>query len=181
MQSLLKGADIKADVAKIRDARLQMVKTRKAVMSGMNDYPDVKETLNAKLKGPKLFRVARPFEELRLRMEKIKRPEVCIGVYGDYGALNARLNFVKNYFELLGLTIHESMDTDLSNHKEEIIAICAMDDHYQNLNSTINSIKTNHKFVAGKTELNNFKNLFAGQNIYDVLESIVVTFEGRKA
>lgn len=181
MQEMLGGKDLSEEVSKVREERLKMVKTRKTVMSGMNDYPDVKEALNVELKTPKVFRVARPFEELRLRMEKIKRPEVCIGIYGDYGALNARLNFVKNYFELLGLTIHECLDTDLSQRKEEIVALCALDDHYQNLAQTISTIKTEHRFVAGKVELPEFKNLFAGQNIYEVLERIVVAFEGRKS
>lgn len=181
MQSLLKGTDISAEVTRVRESRLQMVKTRKTIMSGMNDYPDVKEHLNLKLKAPTMFRVARPFEDLRLRMENMKRPEVCIGVYGDYGALNARLNFVKNYFELLGLTIHECMDKDLSKRKEEIVALCAMDDHYPELGETIKSIKTPHRFVAGKAEMAGFKNLFAGQNIYEVLENIVTTFEGRNS
>jgi hypothetical protein len=181
MQSLLSGVDMTADISKVREQRLSMIKTRKSIMSGINDYPDMKEHLNLKLKASKLFRVARPFEELRLKMNSMKKPEVCVALYGDYGALNARLNFVKNYFELLGLTVHESFERDLSRRKEEIIVLCALDDQYPNLNDVTQTIKSEQKFIAGKFEMTGFKNLHAGQNVYEVLESIVTTFQGRQA
>jgi hypothetical protein len=181
MQTLLTGVDITSEITKVREQRLQMVKTRKTIMSGMNDYPDVKEQLKVTLTTPKLFRVARPFEELRLKMENMKKPEVCVALYGDYGALNARLNFVKNYFELLGLTVHENFDMDLSKRKEEIIVLCALDDQYPNLTEAVNTIKTPHKYIAGKFEMPGFQNLFAGQNVFEVLEHIVQAFEGRKS
>jgi hypothetical protein len=179
MQKLLQGESLSEDIAKVREARLQMVKTRKTVMSGMNDYPDVKEHLKLKLKAAQVFRVGRPFEELRLRMENSKRPEVCVALYGDYGSLNARLNYVKNYFELLGLTVHERIKPDLSTLKEEIVVLCSLDDKYPNLIEEGKAIKTPYKYIAGKFEMEGLKNLFAGQNVYDVLESIVQTFEGK--
>ena len=162
-----------------------MIKTRKTVLSGTNDYPDVKETLNLKLKSPKVFRISRVFEELRLKMEELtQKPTVYVVVYGDYAALNGRLNFVKNYFELLGLTVKESGhgETDLgkclSERTEEIIVFCSSDDQYSEMLPYASQVKTKHKFVAGKNEISGFKNLFAGQNVYEVLESIVKDFSG---
>lgn len=185
MQALLKGEDLSLEVAKIREAKLQMIKNRKMVLSGTNDYPDVKERLAVELKEVPFFRVARIFEELRLKMEKVKqKPEVRIALFGDYSALNGRLNFVKNYFELLGLTVHEpgksemDFEKDLSGLKEEIVILCASDDDYTKIEKPIQTLKVKNKFIAGKVELQGFKNLFAGQNVYDVLESVVNEFGG---
>lgn len=191
MQTLLSGADISQDISLVREKRLEMIKTRKTVLSGTNDFPDVKEHLKLKLKTPKVFRTARVFEELRLKMEEIKtRPAVYVALFGEYGALNGRLNFVKNYFELLGLTVHEpghsEMDLehfkkDLSARKEEIIVLCSLDDQYPSLVEASALVKTNHKYIAGKFEMAGCKNLFAGQNVYEVLNNLVSSFEGRKS
>lgn len=191
MQSLLSGADISQDVSAVREKRLEMIKTRKTVLSGTNDYPDVKEHLNLKLKSSQLFRTARVFEELRLKMEGFKtKPQVYVALYGDYGALNGRLNFVKNYFELLGLTVHEpghsEMDLahfkkDLASRKEEIVVLCSQDDQYPNLMEASALVKSNHKYIAGKVEVDGYKNLFAGQNVYEVLKNLVAAVEGRKS
>lgn len=190
MQRLLSGEDLSAEIVKVRSQKEEMLKNRKTVMSGINDYPDVKETLGVKLKAPLLFRPARVFEELRLKMEKMKKTEVYIALYGDYGALNARLNFVKNYFELIGLTVHEPghTETDLANfsknlleRKEEIIVLCAADDHYPLIQEVAGKVHKAHKFIAGKVEMSGYKNLFAGQNVYEVLENLVNALEGGKA
>lgn len=172
MQSLLTGTDMTPEVTKVREVRLQNVKTRKTVMSGMNDYPDVKEHLKLTLKAPKQFRVARVFEDLRLKMESLKKPEVAILLHGEYGALNARLNYVKNYFELLGLTVHERMNA--SEIKEDIVVLCSLDDGYESFNP---EIKAGLKYIAGKVEKAGYKNLFAGQNVYEVLEEIVSKYD----
>ena len=197
MQSLLsfKGNELQAELEKevsaIREKRLDMVKTRKHVMSGMNDYPDVKEELHLKLKAPYLFRVARIFEDLRLKVESWKnKPEVYIALFGDYGALNARVNFVKNYFELLGLKVHdpghseldlENFKKTLSSRKETIIAICALDDQYETIKEAASQISNPEKFIAGKIEMSGFQNLFGGQNVYEVLHNLVTRLEGRKS
>lgn len=185
MQRLLKGEDLTTEILSVREQKLQMMKTRKTVMSGINDYPDVKEELHLKLKPSKVWRPARAFEELRLRMEHSKRPEAYIALYGDYGALNARLNFVKNYFELLGLTVHEPGHSELdavnfrktiAERKEDIIVLCAADENYHVIADA--AVKAPHKFIAGKFELAGYKNLFAGQNVYEVLQNLVEAYSG---
>jgi hypothetical protein len=172
MQELLAGKDIAPEVANVREFRLQNVKTRKTVLSGMNDYPNVKEQLKVTLKTPELFRVSRLFEDLRLKMEMLPKPEVAILVHGDYGLLNARLNFIKNYFELLGLVVHERMNA--SECKEDIVVLCAQDEAYERFNP---DVEATMKFIAGKTEKSGYKNLFAGQNVYEVLEGIVRKYD----
>lgn len=172
MQEILAGKDITEEVTRVREQRLLNVKTRKTVMSGMNDYPDVKEHLKLKLKAPSFFRVARIFEDLRLKMETLKKPEVAILLHGEYGALNARLNFVKNYFELLGLAVHERFNAN--EVKEDIVVLCALDDGYEGFNP---ETKASHSYIAGKVEKSGYKNLFAGQNVYDVLSEIVSNYD----
>lgn len=187
MQGLLRLENLESEVKKIQETKLQMIKTRRLVLSGTNDYPDVKEVLNAELKEVPFFRVARIFEELRLKMENTtKKPSVTIVLFGDYSALNGRLNFVKNYFELLGLTVSEpgksehDFNKDLSSLKEDIVILCAQDDDYEKLKAAASSIKAKSKFIAGKVEMEGFKNLFAGQNVYDVLNSVVETYGEKK-
>ena len=190
MQRLLAGEDISSEIASTREQRLQMMKVRKLVMSGINDFPDVKEELRLKLKAPSFFRLARSFEELRLQMLEGSRPEVYIALYGDYAALNSRFNFVKNYFELLGLRVLDSgtsqndlndFTKNLSNRREEIVVLCALDEHYPLLEPMSGVIKTSHKYIAGKFEMNSFKNLYGGQNVFSVLEDLVSTFSPRKS
>lgn len=191
MQELLKGKDLTEDLKAVRTKRLDMIKTRKTVLSGINDYPDVKERLGLNLKEASFFRLARIFEELRLKMESLPhKPQVYVALFGDYGALNARLNFVKNYFELLGLEVHESGKTqldlesfkkDLSSRIEEVIVLCAADDSYPSISALGELVKTEHKYIAGKFEMTSFTNLFAGQNIYEILENLVSLFERRSS
>lgn len=187
MQKLLLGEDLSLEVSKIRNERLERIKTRKSIVSGINDFPDRNETLAVSLKDSSLFRESRVFEELRLKVTKLRKPEVYISLFGDYAALNARINFVRNYFELLGLTVHDpghsqtdlqEFKRDLTARKEDIIVLCAADDQYPNLLPEVNGLEKSFKFVAGKVEVPGFKNLYAGQNVYDVLQDVVNILSG---
>lgn len=161
---------LKTQTTPVRESRLNQVKTRRTVLAGMNDFPDAKEKLGLKKTPEALsFRVSRDFENLRLLVEKLKSPpKIRIAIMGDYAALNARVNFVKNYFELLGLEVKESLD--LKDIKEDIFVLCASDEDYPQL--TLPEIKAD-KFIAGKFEMPGFQNLFAGQSVYEVLEKVV--------
>ncbi|MFL5783140.1 MAG: methylmalonyl-CoA mutase family protein [Bacteriovoracaceae bacterium] len=166
----------------VREERMKKFATRKHVLAGVNDFPDLKDTLSLKTT-PKsrFFRTARVFEELRLRMENAtKRPEVYLGIYGDYGALHARINFVVNYFELAGLKVNEpgrafkdkaELQKNISGRTEEFLVLVAADDQYQD----IAGLETNarEKYLAGKTELPGYTNVYAGQNVLEVLNGIV--------
>lgn len=162
--------------------RLQQINTRKIVLVGINDYPDVSEVLGV-LPKPRFFRLARSFEVLRLKMATVeKKPRVHIALYGDYSSLSSRVNFIKNYFELLGLSVndpsHNSHDlqtfmADLNSRTEDIIVLCASDDHYPELAPKVSGLKTSEKYLAGKAAIDGFTSIHAGQDIYAVLESLV--------
>lgn len=160
----------------VREERMKNLATRRQVLAGVNDFPDVKDELKLKsLPVPRFFRTARPFEELRLRMEGATKPDVYLAIQGDYAALNARINFVKNYFELLGLTVidpgHSVTEKEVAERKEKFLVLVAADEHYANMTGLKSAAV--EKYLAGKTELDGYRNLFAGQNVYDVLSGIV--------
>jgi hypothetical protein len=177
MQEILRGDNLTSEVLSVRDQRLKHLKTRKTIMSGINDYPDAKEYLGVTLKEVHYFRQARSFEELRLRMEKMKKPSVYIAVFGDYASLNARLNFARNYFELLGLNVTDSgvNGPDL-NREYDIFVLCAADETYSGLNHLMVSAK--YKYIAGKIELPGFKNIFSGQDVFEVLKELMNDLSG---
>lgn len=162
------------EIAPVKNARLDQIKTRKHVLAGVNDFPNAKETLKLKsMPQEKFFRTARCFEELRLKMESVgTKPKVHIAIHGDYAALNARINFVKNYFELLGLeVIEQNFESFATIPKNDFYVLCASDENYEILKDKMPSI-SGPRFIAGKFELAGFQNLYAGQNVYNVLEGV---------
>ena len=190
MQRLESGEDLSPEIMKTREKKLQMIKFRKKIFSGINDFPDANERLEIGLKDLTYFRAPRIFEELRLKMEKIKKPQVYVALFGDYAGLNGRLNFTKNYFGLLGLEVIDSGTSEfdkehfklnLSKRDEGIVVICSSDDDYPQLRDVHEVIKTKNRFVAGKYEIDTCKNIFSGQNVYDGLKEILTTFRGQDA
>jgi methylmalonyl-CoA mutase len=161
----------------VREERMKSFATRKHVLAGVNDFPDVKEELHlSELPVARFFRTGRAFEELRLRMENApKKPEVYLAIFGDYAALNLRVNFVKNYFELLGLKVTDPgravTEADVAGRKEDILVLVASDSQYENLKEVTSQAK--EKYVAGKVEVKGFTNLFAGQNVLQILTGII--------
>lgn len=166
----------------VRDERQKNLATRKYVLAGVNDFPDTKDQLKLNsLPKARFFRTGKAFENLRLRMENsATKPDVYLAILGDYAALNARINFVKNYFELLGLNVtdpgkasssKEELQKDLSARKEKFLVLISSDEQYAALVDL--STSAAEKYLAGKIEVTGFTNLFAGQNVFDVLSGIV--------
>ncbi len=170
----------------VREQRQTNLSTRRHVLAGVNDFPDTKDHLKLKtLLSSRFFRTGREFEELRLRMENlIDRPDVYIGILGDYSALNARINFAKNYFEILGLKVtdpgkasfsKDELQKEISTRKEKFLVLVSSDEKSGELADL--STSAMEKFIAGKVEVTGLKNLFAGQNVFEVLSGIVNRWE----
>jgi hypothetical protein len=178
---------LKEEISQVQEQRLVALQTRRHVLTGVNDFPDRKEKLELNEFSTPFFRVAAQFEELRLRMDRSpKRPKVFIALFGDYANLNARVNFVKNYFELIGLEVtdpgkgHQELKTlteEIKTRSEEIIVLCASDDQYPALEGSLEGIKATEKYLAGKYQLKDFSSLYAGQNVFEVLNSLVNRWE----
>ncbi len=173
----------------VREERRRQMNTRKMVVAGINDFPDSLEELKDISIKKRFYRLAHDFEELRLKMQKSpQRPEVTIALFGDYGALNGRINFVKNYFELLGLKVNDPAHSvtdkavfqkNLQNQESKILVLCSSDELYPEIAPLVQGVKAGEKFIAGKVEVAGFKNLTAGQNVYDILSGLVQKWSGQ--
>lgn len=172
---------LETEVNKVREIRLERVKTRKDILAGMNDFPDVKEKLELKKKlDHKFFRVSQIFEDLRLRVEALKKPPVVeILLEGEYAALNNRVNFIKNYFELIGLQVIDPIHPH-AHPQNRILVLCAADADYETLGQKAISENAIARYVAGKVEVSGFESIHAGQNVYDVLLKLVQKLEVAK-
>jgi len=177
-------------LTKIQNERTAQFNHRKLVLSGINDFPNMNEKLEIKGEIKKVgFRLARGFELLRQRIENLKpsqKKNIRLIFWGDYAALNARVNFVKNYFQLLGLTVLDAEKsiqdltelkswTDKGN-KEELIVLCAKDEEYPELIQNSALSKTGN-YIAGKVEHTGFEAIYGGQDIYAVLSNLVSKLE----
>ena len=164
---------ISQELVKVQAERLNFIKKRKKVISGINDFPDAKERLNLTLKDGPWKRVPRIFEELRLKVESLSQLRVVkILVSGDMSALNARLSFIRNYFELLGLVVIETQDFKDFN-PQDIIVLCAKDEDYLNLVQNINPSSAFKSYIAGKVDYPGFSALYTGQDVFEELDKLV--------
>ncbi len=168
---------LQAEVHKVRDLRLERVKFRKDVLAGINDYPDGTERLGFSLKQTETFRVARVFEEARLKVENIKnKPKVEILLHGDVSVLNNRINFIKNYFELIGLEVIDPLHSK-EKPENKILVLCAKDEDYPDFAKQVESQKCFAKYIAGKVNIPGFESIHAGQDVYQVLSQLVIKLE----
>lgn len=157
---------------KVAGTRLSQLNTRRFTMAGTNDYALAQEKLELNHTQTKFFRTARAFEDLRLKAQSMKLPEVEIILKGDYAALSSRVNFIKNYFELMGFIVHDPTSKKAHSDKN-IIVLCAKDEDYSALVTETSSIPAKLRFVAGKVDVPEHKSIFAGQDIYQVLSELV--------
>src|SRR5208282_646290 len=99
-----------AAITASRAAKEKLVALRKRTLVGVNNYPDLTETLppDAKLPGA-AWRMAKPFEEIRQRVEKSgKRPRVLLLQRGQVKMRMARANFCLNLFGCAGFDVKTS-------------------------------------------------------------------------
>jgi hypothetical protein len=166
---------------KTQTEREKGIRSRRQVITGVNDFPDAREALGVRsLPLAPLYRSARTFENLRVMMELAPaKPRVEVLVWGDAAVLSARVNFARNYFELLGLDVKEVHLKSIKDgaSSADILVLCAADADYSQFSAL--GFQQRWKFVAGKSELTGFGNIFAGQDVIDVLWPIVQHWSGR--
>jgi methylmalonyl-CoA mutase len=134
------------------------IATRKMIMIGTNQYPNLKESMldkvvkqpaktnqepSAKYQKLNLTRSGQPFEMLRLALEKFvasgkKKPSVYLLTFGNLNMRKARATFATNFFGCAGYeiledetfsTVEEGVKASLEA-KAEIIVICSSDEEY---------------------------------------------------
>jgi hypothetical protein len=149
-------------------------KKRKIVQAGVNDFAQAEETvvLKTRWKRADHVRLGRDFEELRMQLGN-SRPRVMIRLVGEYAALQARFNFAKNFFELLGLNPQDRKFSEPSaalawRDESEIQVWVTGDDLHPQL------IGVGERcYVAGKTSVLNCENIFHGIDICHSLKELL--------
>ncbi len=124
-------------VAASRAAKEKAVASRRRVMVGVNNYPDLTEKAldAAGALDVSDWRMARPFEEIRLRMERHanstgKTPTLQLLKRGDLKMRMARATFCLNFFGCAGFEIVESEQLDPA---ADLIVLCSSDAEYLDL------------------------------------------------
>jgi methylmalonyl-CoA mutase len=125
-QAGLAGRD--AAVTAARTAKEKAVAQRKRTLVGVNNYPDLSETLPVDAQLPdSRWRMATPFEEIRTRVEKSgKRPLVLLLQRGDLKMRMARANFCLNFFGCAGFEVRHSDKLEPA----DLVVLCSSDAEY---------------------------------------------------
>jgi methylmalonyl-CoA mutase len=125
---------IDSALAESRAARDKVVSSRRRTLVGVNNYPDLNETINGSVEVPQgSWRAARPFERLRLKTEAFtrergKRPKVLLLERGDLTMRQARSQFSQNFFGCAGFEIEISHEYERSD--ADLIVLCSSDPEY---------------------------------------------------
>jgi len=122
-------------LAESRAARDKAVSSRRRTLVGVNNYPDLNETIGESVEVPQsIWRAASAFERLRLRTEAFtrergKRPKVLLLERGDLRMRQARSQFSQNFFGCAGFEIAISQEFEQSDDAD-LIVLCSSDPEY---------------------------------------------------
>lgn len=151
-QMILDGK-IKAAIEESCQKRNMDIATRKYILLGTNQFPNIKETMLEKIEtvpeekhaGLQIYRGAVAFEELRLETERYAakngRPKVFLMKVGNLAMRQARSGFATNFFGCAGYEIIEPAGFDSITEgieaakavKADIIVVCSSDEEYATL------------------------------------------------
>lgn len=132
------AGSVDAAIATSRAAKEKAIASRRRVMVGVNNYPDIQEKeLNHDgcITGVD-WRLARAIEEIRLRTERhaVKTgatPKVLLLKRGDLKMKGARGTFCQNFFGCGGFVIEESENYEGTD--AALIVLCSSDGEYLDL------------------------------------------------
>jgi len=159
---------IKNDIEQSAQKRDMDIATRKYILLGTNQYPNINESMLDKIEelkscdseGLRSYRGAAAFEALRLQTEVFTkqhhRPKVFLLKIGNLAMRQARGGFITNFFGCAGYEIfdnagfasaQEGVQTAL-DAKPDLIVICSSDEEYATLGVEITQqIKKNTKKI----------------------------------
>lgn len=136
-----------------RAAREKALATRRRTLVGVNNYPDLGgralgEATDLAHAG---WRMARAFEEIRLRTERHaadsgRTPRVLLLKRGDVKMRMARATFCQNFFGCAGFEIVESADLDPA---ADLVVLCSSDGEYLDLAREVVALTAAPVVVAG--------------------------------
>ncbi len=125
-ESGIAGRDVA--IAASRAAKDKAVALRKRTLIGVNNYPDLNETLPPGATLPDTpWRMAKPFEDIRRLVEKSgKRPRVLLLSRGQVKMRMARANFCLNFFGCAGFEV-KVLD---ALEPADLVVLCSSDPEY---------------------------------------------------
>lgn len=170
--------------------RANEINKRRKVICGVNDFADIENDLavdytqeNFSINEEELFplkRTTTAIESLRFQVQGDKEnsvKKILIFTFGNRKRLSARINFVQNYFEVLGLQteiVEYDKSIELSSKKYFAMAYCALDSDYSEMFKEGAREWGLPSFIAGKKfEHKDMTNIYGGQDILDVLTKLV--------
>ncbi|MCL2246160.1 MAG: acyl-CoA mutase large subunit family protein [Lentimicrobiaceae bacterium] len=146
----MEAGKVKADIEQSAQKRDMDIATRKYILLGTNQYPNINESMLDKIveaktcnaEGLKSYRGAAAFETLRLQTEAYAkqnhRPKVFLLKVGNLAMRQARAGFITNFFGCAGYEIldnagfscaDESVKVAL-NAVPDLIVLCSSDEEY---------------------------------------------------
>ena len=152
---------------------------RLLVQSGVNDFalPQAQVELHPRWLKTDHVRLGRAFEELRLNVKN--KIAVRVALVGSYASLQARANFTKNYFELLGLRVEERVFSSTAEAREwlseALVGTWVTSDQ---LHAECFAV-SQRTYLAGKTSVSGCLNIYAGQDVFSELQALAQWIEAR--
>lgn len=156
---------IKEEIANTCQKREMNIAMRRQVFVGVNQYPNLQETMLEKMKpvarfkdlsGLRPWRGPQAFEALRLSVENFASkgfqiPRVYLFTHGNLTMRKARASFITGFFGCAGYQIQEApmvknLDEGIEKAieaKPEIIVLCSSDEEYPDMIPAIKAIKEN--------------------------------------
>jgi methylmalonyl-CoA mutase len=161
----IKSGFVQDEIEASRQKKEMNMALRKTVMIGLNQYPNLKESMldkvipqsakanpdtHSKYRKLNLSRDAQPFEMLRLAMEQFiasgkKKPSVYLLTFGNPAMRKARVTFATNFFGCAGYEILEETTSQtiedgvkaVLDAKAEMVVICSSDEEYAIIAPTV--------------------------------------------
>ncbi len=149
----IEDGTLKAEIEKSCQKRDMDIATRRYILLGTNQYPNIKENMADKIErvvkdeneGLKTYRGAVAFEEIRLATEKYAekngRPKVYLLKLGNSAMRQARAGFITNFFGCAGYeivepagfaTVEEGVKA-VAEVNPALIVVCSSDEEYATL------------------------------------------------
>ena len=151
--AFMEAGKIKAEIEQSAQKRDMDIATRKYILLGTNQYPNINESMLDKIEeektccseGLKAYRGAAAFEAIRLQTEqyakKEHRPKLFLLKVGNLAMRQARAGFITNFFGCAGYEIldnagfscaEEGVNAAL-NASPDLIVLCSSDEEYATL------------------------------------------------
>jgi methylmalonyl-CoA mutase len=150
MITAIRKGSIKTDIEKSCQQRDMDIATRKYILLGTNQYPNINEMMLDKIEteddntqsGLKTYRGAHAFEAVRVATERYAqqhgRPKVFLLKIGNLAMRQARAGFVTNFFGCAGYEIIETSGyntaeegvKDALEANADIVTVCSSDEEY---------------------------------------------------